>query len=183
MNNGVPRSIRTTIRGAETTILVEARDSRSTAVHVNCGTRRSRTDPGGPALSWAGALKAPDRGDRPAVAEDVLVVRQRRLEGRPHEEIVDETRLATDAVGQDIFALGAAEVGEVHAAVGGDVVTVGERVVVVQLEDRAEDRMQRVVRVEVQAEVVAVTARVLSSRAKRRLAVLGEDRRLAARRS
>ncbi len=34
-NNGVPRSIRTTIQGAETTILVEARDSRSTAVHVN----------------------------------------------------------------------------------------------------------------------------------------------------
>lgn len=35
MNNGVPRSIRTTIQGAETTILVEARDSQSTAVHVN----------------------------------------------------------------------------------------------------------------------------------------------------
>ena len=34
-SNGVPRSIRTTIQGAETTILVEARDSRSTAVHVN----------------------------------------------------------------------------------------------------------------------------------------------------
>lgn len=35
MNNGVPRSIRTTIQGSETTILVEARDSQSTAVHVN----------------------------------------------------------------------------------------------------------------------------------------------------
>ena len=35
MNNGVPHSIRTTVQGTVTTILVEARDSRSTAVHVN----------------------------------------------------------------------------------------------------------------------------------------------------
>lgn len=34
-NNGVPHSIRTSIGGAPTTVLVEARDARSTAVHVN----------------------------------------------------------------------------------------------------------------------------------------------------
>ena len=66
------------IQGAETTILVEASGQPlHGGLRLARRTRRSQPDPGGPSASGPGCSEAPDRRERPAIAEDVLVVRQR----------------------------------------------------------------------------------------------------------